>query len=209
MFPSCVDCKQIADPLATCETCRKPMCDECATAHHELCPECRPAAAPDPTYRYALTRVWDLDKPVVAWVCLNPSTATADTDDPTVRKIRGFSERWGFGAFVLVNLFPLRATSPKDLFAVTPRQRMGPCSFLNSKSIEGAFLDARDVVFAWGANGFHPQAHVHKLGLLHGLEKVRPAGRRFWHLGLTRDGEPRHPGRIGYDTERQPWAWDG
>jgi hypothetical protein len=64
------------------------------------------------TYRYRLTKTWDRSQPQVTWVMLNPSTATADTDDPTIRRVVGFSRRWGFGSAVVVNLFALRATQP-------------------------------------------------------------------------------------------------
>lgn len=40
MFPRCVRCGGVADPLAICG-CGAPMCDECATAHDEKCPYCQ------------------------------------------------------------------------------------------------------------------------------------------------------------------------
>lgn len=66
-------------------------------------------------YRYRLERIWNPALPRCAWLCLNPSTADAERDDPTVRKITGFSARLGYGGFVLFNLMALRATYPSDL----------------------------------------------------------------------------------------------
>jgi hypothetical protein len=37
----------------------------------------------DRKHRYVLTRVWDESKKTIAFIGLNPSTATASTDDPT------------------------------------------------------------------------------------------------------------------------------
>src|ERR1035438_9318557 len=51
----------------------------------------------------------------VCWIMLNPSTADAVTDDPTVRKVIGFSQCWGFSKAVVVNLIPTIATDPREL----------------------------------------------------------------------------------------------
>jgi len=41
----------------------------------------------DKLYRYQLSRIWDEDKPTVLFIMLNPSTADADVDDPTIRRV--------------------------------------------------------------------------------------------------------------------------
>ncbi len=72
-------------------------------------------------YRYRLDRAWERDDHglgTVTWVMLNPSTADADVDDPTIRRCIGFSKAWGYNALTVVNLFAWRATSPRDLCAV-------------------------------------------------------------------------------------------
>ena len=50
----------------------------------------------------------------IMWIGLNPSTADEQQLDPTLRRIRGFSQTWGFTAFVITNLFAYRAMRPDD-----------------------------------------------------------------------------------------------
>ena len=77
--------------------------------------------SPGGEYRYLLTRHWGAG-PVMCWIMLNPSTATADADDPTVTRCRCFARREGYARLVIVNLFGLRSPSPRGA-AVSP----GPC----------------------------------------------------------------------------------
>lgn len=131
-------------------------------------------------YRYSLTRQWGADPARRAvWIMLNPSTADATVDDPTVRRCLGFSRAWGCDSLEVVNLFALRATDPRELrTAVDP---VGPEN-------DGALRDAVDrgdlVVAAWGAHG-----------VLHGRAAAVRAvfGPEVRCLGVTKAGMPRHP----------------
>lgn len=71
--------------------------------------------SPDGLYRSTLVRRWDIRKPTVYWVCLNPSVADAEAEDPTSGRIMSFSRSLGAGRYVLENLFSYRATSPTRL----------------------------------------------------------------------------------------------
>src|SRR5689334_4931611 len=74
--------------------------------------------SPQRTRRYLLTRIWDPTiKPLVV-LMLNPSTANALTDDPTIRRLagpNGFARREGAGGVVVVNLFSLCSPHLRDL----------------------------------------------------------------------------------------------
>lgn len=48
------------------------------------------------------------------FIMLTPSTADADTDDPTIRRCIGFAKSSGFGGLYVGNLFAYRSTQPID-----------------------------------------------------------------------------------------------
>lgn len=145
--------------------------------------------SPDGRYRWVLWRRWGTG-PEVTFIGLNPSTADASHDDPTLRRCLGFARRMGAGGVTVVNLFGLRATDPRAL-----REAEDPVGPHNLEAIEQAVGGAWRVVAAWG-NG----------GALHGQDRVvralLPAG--TWCLGVTERGQPRHPLYLRRDTPLIP-----
>lgn len=142
-------------------------------------------------YRYSLVRDWSDGAPTktVAFVGLNPSTADATLDDPTIRRCIGFAKAWGYNQLLMVNLFAFRATEPADMKAA--EDPVGPKNLHALSCIDAA---ADLVVVAWGAHGgFLGQDQV-ALGYLDNPH----------HLGLTKDGHPRHPLYLKGDTRPQP-----
>lgn len=53
-------------------------------------------------------------RPLVC-IGINPSTAEPDKLDPTLRAVKAWSKRLGFDGWIMLNLYPLRATNPDDL----------------------------------------------------------------------------------------------
>ena len=157
-------------------------------------------------YRYRLWRDWDRIAPRVVWVMLNPSTADASVDDPTIRKCVGFAKRWGFGGIEVVNLFAYRSTNPDVLVRACAIHGIdyvvGP---ENDAWIDGRIAHANEetglVVAAWGAN-----ASRRPLRERSSIVKKRLA-ERVVHvpvvcLGRGGDGQPRHPLMLSYETPR-------
>src|SRR5690606_18576726 len=80
-------------------------------------------------YRYLLTRpipapFWKPDAGEAVFVMLNPSTADASEDDPTIRRCIGFAKEWGCTGLTVANLYALRSTDPKGLWK--HRDPVGP-----------------------------------------------------------------------------------
>jgi hypothetical protein len=130
-------------------------------------------------YRYTLSRRWDKDLDMVCWVMLNPSTADADQDDPTIRRCVGFTKQWGCGGMLVVNLYALRSTDPYALW-----QAEDPIGPENDMSIIACAAKCWRVMLAWGTQA-DPDRASHVVKLL----KPYP----LYCLGLTQRGQPRHP----------------
>jgi hypothetical protein len=65
-------------------------------------------------YRYRLTREWG-DGPLLTFAMLNPSTANAEIDDPTIRRCMSFGRREGASGISVFNLFA--QPTPRGLLA--------------------------------------------------------------------------------------------
>jgi hypothetical protein len=139
-------------------------------------------------YRYVLWREWQENALSVSFIMLNPSTADAHTDDPTIRRCIGFARSWGYGALEVVNLFAYRATQPIEL-----RRAPDPVGKDNDRYLLAAGQRSQLVILAWGNWGSLNQrdrAVLHLLG----------DRRDIYCLGRTRSGQPRHPLYLKGDT---------
>lgn len=133
----------------------------------------------DREYRYRLWRTWDVSKPTLAFVMLNPSTADESEDDPTIRRCLGYAKDWGYGKLVVGNLFALRSTDPDNL-----REHEQPVGPENDAHLREICDDAEKVVAAWGANGTYQGRGREVTGMLEG---------ELYALDTTKDGQPVHP----------------
>jgi hypothetical protein len=66
-------------------------------------------------YRYRLERDVKPSGFSVSIIMVNPSTADAINNDPTIKKLIGFGERLGWQKFIVANLFAFRATDVNEL----------------------------------------------------------------------------------------------
>ena len=138
--------------------------------------------SPDRRHRYSLIHRINplLGDSLILWIGLNPSTADESQLDPTLTRIRSFSEREGFHGFWMANLFGLRTPYPKEMMAAA--DPVGPG---NDASLQLAAKRCERIVAAWGAIGeFQSRAEA--------VANLFP-GRELWCLGTTKDGHPRHP----------------
>ncbi|MCU1279184.1 MAG: hypothetical protein JWM53_2730 [bacterium] len=137
---------------------------------------------------------------IALFIMLNPSTADALKDDPTVRRCIGYARAWGCGELFVENLFAFRSTDPRYLTAV--RDPVGP---QNNDYIIGAACRAHEsggvVVAAWGVHGGHLDQDRKVMSLL-----TETLGIKVQCLGTTVEGFPRHPLYLTRDTALELYA---
>ena len=130
------------------------------------------------TYRYSLSRVWDKKKKYVLFIGLNPSTANEEAEDPTIRRCVNYAKDWGYGGFMMVNLFAYRTTLPSNLKKVKY-----PVGSENDKYIVTLSKKADITVAAWGNNGNLYSRDKQVLSLVPNLKCLK----------VNKSGQPAHP----------------
>lgn len=148
-------------------------------------------------YRYLLTRPSEVENPdrgTALFLMLNPSTADASLDDPTIRRCRGFAKLWGCAGLTVANLYALRATNPKALW-----NHDAPIGTENNAWLVKLATEYGDIICAWGANA--------KTERVKEVSKIlEDAGARLWCLGTTKSGAPKHP--LYIKSNQRLIAWE-
>ena len=143
-------------------------------------------------YRYDLMRRWS-DGPGLTYIMLNPSKATEQANDPTIERCERRAVALGFAAFRVCNLFAWCETDPAAL-----RRAPEPEGPDNETVLIEAAHWAEMILCGWGVHGAHLQAGPRVAALLRHSFVLH-------HLGLTKDGHPRHPLYVAY--RQQPVIW--
>ena len=133
---------------------------------------------------------------------LNPSTATQENSDTTVAKVERVAANSGYDGFVMLNLYPIRATDYRDLPSTVNRTAFNA----NLRRIEDLVAStARPTVWAaWGNSVTHHSYFLHARDEL--IERLAPYRARWLRFGsLTATGHPRHPSRLHYAWTLQPF----
>jgi len=123
---------------------------------------------------------------------LNPSTADAHRDDPTIRRCIGFARDWGAGGLVMTNLFAFRATYPTDL-----KKASDPVGPKNDAWIRRMAKSCSTVVAVWGNDGRWMNRSTQLRATL---------GRKLKVIRLNQGGEPAHPLYLPKSLKPSDWV---
>ena len=98
----------------------------------------------DKKHRYKLSRHWDLNKPQILYIMLNPSIGNESIDDPTIKRLLSFTRKFDYGGFFVGNLFTYITPNPKTLdtsIGLTNK---------NLNILHNLVSKVDKVVYAWG-----------------------------------------------------------
>ncbi len=132
----------------------------------------------DDKYRYVLSRIWDESKSKVMIIGLNPSTADASQNDPTIRKCIKYAKSWGYGGIYMLNLFAFRTSKPKVMFSADE-----PIGVENDQYLMDYSLKCDKVVCAWGNDGNYKNRS----------SEIKSKLSNLYYLARNKSGEPSHP----------------
>jgi hypothetical protein len=137
-------------------------------------------------------------------VCIgvNPSTATPQLLDNTLKTVKKLSKQHGFDGWIMMNLYPQRATNPNDMHAEINQD----LHLENLRHFQEVFTFGHTTVWAaWGAL-------VEKRDYLSGCMKdITALAERYsvnWHSigAITKAGHPHHPLYLNHSLPMEPFS---
>ncbi len=157
-------------------------------------------------YRYRLTRKWNDKDKNICFVMLNPSTADASVDDPTIQSCMRIAAMHGYGSLTVVNLYALRSTDPDQLAKVKDATGGYP----NKLHIEAAVRECDTLLYAWGSHKFAKRQAQRVIADIAGLidrEDCKCGAPVCLHI--NKDGMPKHPLYVAAETPFEPYLYLG
>ena len=148
--------------------------------------------SPCEKYRYYLSRKLAPEHQRIsrcAFIMLNPSTADATKDDPTIRRCMAYAEREGAGELIVGNLYAYRTPSPKAL-----RDAQYPVGEQNDLWLYTILRGCEVVIVGWGTK-------AERYRVLQFEEILDELNMDVFCLHQNTDGSPGHPLFLKADAE--------
>ena len=148
----------------------------------------------DDRVRYALGEPGSYNLVIVG---LNPSTATPEQPDPTIKRMRKIAEKENLNGWIMINLYPMRTKKP-DKLPPAPDQEMEKKNLEVIKWIGEHYMIGR-VYAAWGAN-IEKRAY-----LADECQRIVDCihTEQWFTRGITKKGHPRHPLYVPYEQKME------
>lgn len=143
----------------------------------------------DNKYRYVLWRIWSVQKPLLMYIGLNPSTANANKNDKTISNLITITSKNGYGGFYMLNLFGLISTQPEAL-TVDLKAAIGK----NDYYLREYGNRVNKIVYCWGN---FKEANERALQVVAILSQYTDRA----CLGKNKNGTPKHPCRLPHKTQ--------
>ena len=165
--------------------------------------------SPDRRYRYLLTRRLGFGDGAVMFLMLNPSTADETRDDPTIRRCINFGQAWGYGWLYVCNLSPFQSSDPRHVAGAGTEP--GEVWRENFTAILTTAEKCDSVVAAYGwmagamppVYDYEPGEPLDREAVI--IEALKACGHDIQCLGVTKQGDPKHPLYLKADTKPVPF----
>lgn len=132
---------------------------------------------------------------MLAVIGVNPSTADDSKPDPTLRKVIGFAHRNKFDGYVMLNLYPQRATFPSDL-----HKRKNNKNHYNNLTHISSIIEDNEISGILAAWGNTIETRPYLIQCLQDIYEITGQDLNWLQIGdPTKGGHPRHPSRAGYN----------
>ncbi|MBQ6229555.1 MAG: DUF1643 domain-containing protein [Eubacterium sp.] len=133
---------------------------------------------------------------------VNPSTATPEKDDTTVRNVRKIVDNNGYYGWIMINIYPLIATNTEDL----PLNADKSLIKQNIKVINHVINNYNIGAF-WAAWGDLIDTRDYLGNALVEMFNSIQSEREWYCIGnMTRKGNPRHPLYLKTDSKFEPFC---
>jgi hypothetical protein len=137
--------------------------------------------SPCKKYRLQLWRLWDDQLPIIMFLMLNPSSADAHNDDPTIRRCVNFTKNWGYGGFYIGNLYPLISSKPKLLL-----ESLSVSHSENKLNLDEMAEKCDKIICSWGNFEI-----VKKLGIPNDF--LVDYKNKLYYISKSKNETPKHP----------------
>lgn len=120
---------------------------------------------------------------------VNPSFASPEDLDPTMRNVEMFAKANGYDSYVMINLYPMRATNPKDMH----KEKDEAIIRQNLHNIKKVLSSGNcDIWAAWGTL---IETRIYLKGCLQQIVEVASTYNCEWYtIGKkSKKGHPHHP----------------
>ena len=155
-------------------------------------------------FRYTLIRDFQKGKGTLTFILLNPSTANEEFNDPTIARCENRTIAMGFKRMVITNIYPFRATNPKEMFAAKnargEKSKIKSLIYKNNEAILDHAKRSKLVICAWGC---HSQSESTSNEVKEILDEHKV---KLHVLELSKNGRPKHPLYLRNDLEPRLWG---
>ena len=139
--------------------------------------------------RYSLGQIFDENGKTLICFGINPSTACPESLDNTINKIIKIAHFNGYENWIMLNIYPQRATNPDDLHKIADEQIIKRNLEIISHNLD-TFKES-DILFAYG-NLISKRKYLK--GCLNQItELLKAKNKKVYIIKLTKEGNPVHP----------------